>query len=153
MCILGFRFFLFSAILATLSSFQVKAQGVFSTDFNSGLPPITTTHGNAYVDVRGGITNSGVLKLTRSINSQQGSFLIEDFSEGSPVYGFSATFKVRFGGGSAVPADGLSFCWAENLSDASWGEEGAGGGLIVSFDIYDNGGGEAPAIDVRYGGV
>ena len=35
----------------------------------------------------------------------------------------------------------------------AFGEEGKGTKLIVSFDNWDNGGGEAPAIDIFWGGV
>ena len=31
-------------------------------------------------------------------------------------------------------------------------EEGDGNGLIIAFDTYDNGGGEAPAIDIKWQG-
>src|SRR5262249_9614559 len=68
----------------------------------------------------------------------------------SPVYGFTATFKVRMGFGSPVPADGFSFVWGNNLPGTAFGEEGAGYGLVISFDTSDDGNGEAPAIDVRW---
>jgi len=43
---------------------------------------------------------------------------------------------------------------SDGLDDTTnFGEEGTGTGLIVSFDTYDNAGGEAPAISVKYGGV
>jgi hypothetical protein len=57
------------------------------------------------------------------------------------------------GGGSGNAADGFSFNFADDLGGGTIGEEGAGTGLIVAFDIYDNGGGEAPAIDLKVGGV
>ena len=31
-------------------------------------------------------------------------------------------------------------------------ENGAGNGLTIAFDIYDNGGGEGPSIDIRWRG-
>jgi hypothetical protein len=61
--------------------------------------------------------------------------------------------KVRVGGGTSVPADGFSFVWASDLQDGTFGEDGAGSGLVVSFDIYDNGNSEVPAIDVRFGSM
>jgi hypothetical protein len=39
-----------------------------------------------------------------------------------------------------------------DLPDASFGEEGAGTGLTIAFDTNDNGGGEAPAVDVKWRG-
>ena len=56
---------------------------------------------------------------------------------------------------TAPPADGFSFNWANDLPDGTWPntEGGTGSGLTVAFDIFDNGGGEAPAIDVKWNGV
>lgn len=122
-------------------------------DFNAGQPGGTAVFGTAYVDADGGVTNSGVLKLTVSANSQQGSFLTGDALAGSPAFRFAVGFKAFVGGGTTPPADGFSFNFAHDLPNASFGEEGAGTGLTVAFDNYDNGGGEAPAIDVKWGGV
>ena len=47
------------------------------------------------------------------------------------------------GGGTALPADGYSFSFGD-IPNTSWGEEGAGAGITVAFDTWDNGGGEAP---------
>ncbi len=55
---------------------------------------------------------------------------------------------MRGGGGTATPADGFAFVLGDDAADGAFGENGAGSGLVVSFDTYDNGGGEAPAIDV-----
>ena len=48
----------------------------------------------------------------------------------------------------------MTFSLSSGLDDAvNFGEEGTGSGLIVCFDTYDNGGGEAPAIYLKYGGT
>jgi hypothetical protein len=63
------------------------------------------------------------------------------------------------GGGISAqyPADGLSFSFASDLpplpSYTVPGEEGAGSGLIVSFDTFPNGSTDAVAIDVFFNGV
>lgn len=144
--------------LALLSSFAtalaawVHAQaGTFSTDFNAGLPPGTSVYGTAVVDSSGGVGDSGVLKLTTALLSQQGSFLIADLDGGAPIASFVATFQMLIGGGNG--ADGVSFNFANDLPDDSFGEEGAGTGLSIAFDTFNNGNGEAPAIDVKSGGV
>jgi len=128
-----------------------------SFDFNDGaVPPGTTligVAGGGYVDSSGGVNNSGVLKLTDNNpnGGQTGTFLIDDVDSGQAVSAFTAHFSMLVGGGTSTPADGFSFVWANDLSStAGFGEDGSGSGLIVSFDIFDNGGGEAPAIDVRY---
>src|SRR6266550_1008197 len=138
--------------------------GTFFNDFNSGdLPPGTHTNSNilspggsggAYLELSGGIGDSGCLKLTKNINSQNGSFILDDLDAGAPIYGFDATFKVRIGGGGGTPADGMSFCVADNLSDTSiWGEVGAGNGIRFNWATYPFSGQTPPdpAIRVRVG--
>src|SRR6266480_705760 len=134
----------------------------FSSDFNAGTnaPGGTTLNGSAVIETTGGVNNSGVLKLTKAVNGQSGSFVIDDLDAGAPVYGFDMTFKVRIGGGSSTPADGFSVNFAPDLSDTSIpSEEGSGTGLTFAFDIYNNvsltGVPEsppAPSIDVKVGG-
>jgi hypothetical protein len=130
---------------------QSGAAAAFVSDFNSGLPPGTSVFGSAFVDSAGGVGGSGVLKLTSAMNAQQGSFIINSLDASAPINGFTATFKMLIGGGNG--ADGLSFNFAPDLPNEIFGEEGAGTGLTVSFDSFDNGGGEAPAIDAKVGGV
>ena len=154
----------FLGALAVLMVMSVGAKaGSFSANFDDGLVPAgSAVAGSAVIEMTGGVGGSGVLKLTKAINTQQGAFVVEDLDAGAAVNGFDVTFSVRLGGGTATPADGFSFCVASDLPGAptTWGEEGAGSGLIVAFDTYDNtdgnpdnGVGEAPAIDVRWGTV
>ncbi len=142
------------ALLSVLSPITVS-NPIVSFDFNDGqLPPGTSLNsgaGGGYVDVAGGVGNSGVLKLTDAVNGQAGTFIIADGNNSQPVSAFVAHFSVRVGGGTVPPADGFSFVWANDLNpNATFGEDGSGSGLTVSFDIYDNGGGEAPAFNITY---
>src|SRR5687767_5345163 len=149
-----FRFFppvvCLAGMLITTFAVQSKAATLFSSDFNSGLPPGTSVFGSAFVDSTGGVDGSGVLKLTSAMNAQQGSFII-DSDATTPVSAFTAAFRMLVGGGNG--ADGLSFNFAGDLPNDVFGEEGAGTGLTISFDTWDNGGGEAPAIDAKVGGA
>ncbi len=111
--------------------------------FNSGAPSGSVLFGSAVV-------TGGVVRLTAATNNQLGSIILPDVTASNPVSGFIATFKVRMSGGSALPADGISFVWANNIDNAAFGEDGEGYGLRISFDTYDNGNGEAPAIDARW---
>jgi len=123
------------------------------SDFNLGAPPGTSLFGNAFVDSSGGLGDSGVLKLTTATNSQQGSFIVPSPSGMMPVEAFTVSFMAYIGGGTDPPADGLSVNFASDLPDIPFGEEGAGTGLTIAFDTFDNTGeGEAPAIDVKWGG-
>jgi hypothetical protein len=117
-------------------------------DFNSGLPANTAIYGSAYVD-----TGAGVLELNPNAGGLTGAFLTADLSPGRVVRGFAATFKARLLEGSFPPADGFSFNWAPDLTNGTYAmaEEGEGSGLRVCVDTWDNGFGEAPAIDVWWG--
>src|SRR5437867_3232229 len=152
----SFRTGLLLSGLALAASVQA---GSFTADFNTGaLPPGTHTNfnanGGAYLELTGGIGDSGCLKLTKNINSQNGSFILDDLDAGAPIYGFDATFKLRIGGGGGTPADGMSFCVADNFSDTSiWGEVGAGNGIRFNWATYPFSGQTPPdpAIRVRVG--
>jgi hypothetical protein len=109
----------------------------------------------------------GVLHLTDAVNSQSGQFFTPAVDV--PLESLSLDFKLRIGGGtccgSPIPegtsrmADGLSVNLGNDVG-AGFGEEGSGTGLIISFDLWDNGeaGSQdtsftAPDIDVRFGGT
>lgn len=134
-----------------------------SFDFNTDgtAPAGTTLFANdplaaGYITPTGGIGDSGVLHVTDAVNGVNGGIIIEDVAAGAPVYGLTAAFKIRAGGGTVPPADGFSFNFAADIPDAPAGgeyENGLGTGLTVGFDNYDNGGAEAPSVDVRYGGT
>ena len=111
--------------------------------FDGGAPGGSVLAGSTVV-------TGGVVRLTAAANNQLGSIILPDVTASNSVAGFIATFKVRMSGGTALPADGISFVWANNLANAAFGEDGEGYGLRVSFDTYDNGNGEAPAIDARW---
>jgi hypothetical protein len=144
---------------ATLSA----RAGSFFSDFNSGaLPPGTFTNSNissggtggAYLELVDGVTNSGCLKITKSINSQNGSFVLSDLDNGTPIAGFEMNFNVRIGGGGSSPADGFAVVVAPDLTDTSiWGETGTGSGLRFTWGIYTGSGQTPPdpAIRVRVG--
>jgi hypothetical protein len=124
----------------------------FSTDFNSGLPAGANVYGNAMVDASGGVGNSGALKLTTADASQIGSFVLPDLDGGALVEGFTANFKARVGGGTG--ADGFGFSFATNLPAAAFGEIGAGTGLSIVFDTFNNNVDEvSPGIRIDFNGT
>lgn len=150
----------------TVVEIALPATPILSYNFNDGLVPSqAVVYGDGlaadgmtpwvpYVALAGGVGDSGVLEITEAINSQKGAFIVADQHAGAPVYGVAARFDVRIGGGSDVPADGMSFNFAADLPDSANAgdvEEGVGSGLRVCFDIYNNGGGEAPAITLKWG--
>lgn len=118
--------------------------GTFTSDFASGVPAGSTAYG-------GGVVGDGVLKLTTAANYQTGSLILDDLDSGEFVKAFTASFKLKIGGGTG--GDGLSFIFGPLIPGAAFGHEGSSDrGLVISFDTRDNGGGEAPAIDVFRGG-
>src|ERR1051325_800832 len=132
--------------------------GSFSTDFSSA-PAGATAYGSAVVDTSGGANdNGGVLKLTAAASgfSQTGSFIIDDLDPGGRVNGFVATFNLRMGGGTAIPGDGISFNFATSLPNGAFNEDGAGSGLTITFDAYDNSASdntEGPEFRIKANGV
>jgi hypothetical protein len=101
-------------------------------------------------DGTAGVIADGVLKLTTLVGGMTAAMVIDDLDAGASVSGFTATFNLLIGGGSG--ADGFSFSFGD-VADGGINEEGSGSGLIVAFDSYDNGNGEAPAIDLKIGGA
>jgi hypothetical protein len=138
--------------VATIAVFELNLPpGAIEIGFNDGsVPPDSAVFGTAAVAANEGVDDSGVLKLTSAVNDQVGSFIVNDLNPGMNMDTLTVAFKVRVGEGTSPPADGFSFVWASDLADGTFGEDGAGSGLVVSFDTYDNGAAEAPAVDVRF---
>src|SRR5438094_9917793 len=105
-----------------LSGFVLSVHaGTFTSDFNSGALPAgshtnANANGGAYLELTGGVGDSGCLKLTKNINSQNGSFILDDLDAGQPIYGFDITYKLRIGGGTGTPADGMSLSVVPDLA-------------------------------------
>jgi hypothetical protein len=126
----------------------------FYTDFETNVPNGTTIYNNAAITNGVGVTNSQALALTAGAASQSGAWIINDLVPGYSVSAFSATFKMRLGDMSGNAADGISFNVASDLPNGyAGGEEGAGTGLSVCLDQYDNGNNEAPAFDIKWRGA
>ncbi len=143
--------------------------GTFTNSFNdpnqvSGFS-LNAASGTGYpAIVKDPVSGNGYLKLTDAVNSEEGTIVLDPLDPAGTVVGsFTAYFKVRMGGGTSTPADGMSFYFGNALaSTVLFGEEGptdAAGlpltdpGVVFEMDTYDNGGGEAPAIDVLVNGV
>jgi len=138
---------------------------VFFSDFNSGVPAGASVPPGPAGDANEARVDGGFLKLTDAINGVGGIFYIDDFAAGQPVKRFTATFKaylfgsVCCGTAGSLPADGFSFNLAPAASvvaNPAYGvpaEEGLDSGLAINFDTWDNGGGEAPAIEVKWLGT
>jgi hypothetical protein len=140
-----------NAMSSTVRSFV--AFNIFA-NFNDGkLPTGAAVSGNANVQPSGSFDGSAFVELTPSQLNQQGGLYLPDSGTAS-ANKLTATWKMFIGQGSGNAADGVSFVISPGLDEgATFGEEGTGTGLVVSFDTYDNGNAEAPAIYVKFGGV
>src|SRR5262249_16210209 len=116
-------------------------------NFTNGLPTNTAAYGSTVV-------SGSQLVLNDLVPTQNGAWLTDDPAPGQAVNGFVAEFTSTIipapGGQTAA---GFSFNWSSDLPNGTYavGEEGEGSGLRVCFDTFDNGGREAPAIDVKWG--
>lgn len=143
----------------TFNDGAVPAGGTFYFASDVNYPP-TPGDEPGIVKPTGGVNNSGHAQLTPGLQGQSGVFLLEDQDGGAAVTSMTTQFYLRIGNGSGNPADGMSFSWGPNIADATFGEDGSGSGLVVSFDTYDNtdgnprnGVGEAPSIELKWGGI
>ncbi|MEK7685826.1 MAG: Ig-like domain-containing protein [Verrucomicrobiota bacterium] len=149
------RSILISTILAAAVCTLTATAGTFTSDFSNPNQTGFTLNGGFRPD---GVTpypaiENGYLALTYNENSQQGTIAFDDLDGGAAIESFTATFKLQIGPGSGNAADGVAFSFGPDVTSASnFGEEGTGNGVIICFDTYNNGGNEAPAIDVKYGG-
>src|SRR5262245_2889241 len=97
----------------------------------------------------------------------QASYVFQEINPGSRVESFTATFKVRMGGGTDNPAQGFCLVLADNYDGLLFREAGgATTGLTISFDTYNseapppgiagategNVFGDAPGIIIKQGG-
>jgi hypothetical protein len=140
---------------ASLLGAEVRA-GTFSSDFSNPAQPGITLVGGFRAD---GVTPypaivNGVLVLTYAEGSLAGMATLDNLDPGKAMAGFTMNFRVRIGGGTSDPADGMSVYFGPEDLFSPFGEEGPDGatGLVIAFDTFNNGDGEAPAIDVFYGG-
>jgi hypothetical protein len=148
-----------NAVLTVVAPITITSPGIVY-DFNDGAVPAgASLAGNAYIDGSGGgVTNSGVLHLTDALNGEGGSFVIADFNSNAPVKALTVYFAMHAYEGTAPPADGWSFVWCSSNdlpTGLVFGEDGTGNGLIVGFDVFDNGNETppAPSIDLHYKGA
>jgi hypothetical protein len=147
--------------VAALGLLASSHAGTYVNDFTSSTLDRMTLNGGLRDD---GVTpypaiEGGHLALVYAENSKQGTAVLDDLDPGNAIESFNMSFTMRIGGGSSTPADGTAVFLGNIDSSANYGEEGPAdgvngiNGLTVCWDIYDNGGGEAPAIDVKVNGV
>ena len=121
-----------------------NALATFESNFDGDLDSLITLGGTAVHD-------EGMIKITEAANSQLGGFRIDDFTDGATFSDFEITFRTFIGLGTDRPADGMSLSIGSGLADAISEEGDPNAALRFCFDTWDNGGGEAPSIDIFNG--
>jgi hypothetical protein len=146
--------------LAACVSVSLRA-GTFTNSFNdpNQTAGFTLNPGGVYpAIVTDPVSQNGYLALTTAVPSENGTIVLDPLDPvGTVVGSFTAKFKVRMGGGTSTPADGMMFYFGNGLAaNPIFTEEGPPApdtGIGLEMDTFDNGGGEAPAIDVIVNGV
>lgn len=111
--------------------------GAYNNDFSAGVGA-ASLRGTAVLD-------SGSVRLTPNTTSQQGSLVINDLDPGSIVQSFDASFTLSTAPAGVSLADGVSFSFGPAPGD-TYGESGASSGLVVTFDLWDNGESPTPPV-------
>src|SRR5436190_13483075 len=168
------RFFVKTVAAFALATAGLAQAGTFQTDFSSdpggtgnvNRPTIMTLLTNSQltlIDLKDILDENGVFQP--ALLPLQASYVFPEIDVGSRVESFTATFKVRMGGGTENPAQGFCLVLAKDYDDSLFRE--AGGtttGLTISFDTYNSevtGGagategnvpGDAPGIIIKQGG-
>lgn len=85
------------------------------------------------------VVQDGHLSLTVNQGGLNGTVVLDDLDSGQAIESFTAKFKLLLSGS----ADGMAFCFGPDITTGiTFGETGpgmGGGGLAVSFDLYNNG--------------
>jgi hypothetical protein len=88
--------------LLALASFLVanaaQAEWTFETNFDDDIPDGSEVYGATVVEWIDDDGEDGVLQLTLAEASQNGSWIVDDFSDGQTVGEFEATFRMLMGG-------------------------------------------------------
>ena len=106
------------ALAGLLTAIAAHAEWNFETDFNDDYPDGTEVYGTTVVEWIDDDAEDGVLQLTLAEGNQNGSWIVDDFSEGQTIGEFEAGFRMLMGGNTSVdPADGMSFSFGRNIPD------------------------------------
>ena len=115
------------------------------TNTGTASAAVVAARGTAVFTPAGGVNDSGFLSLTEAATSQNGSLVVNNFSGSNAQGALIANFNINLTASGTsipgVPADGFSLSWGSDVPDDvinTGAEEGAGTGLIITFDVYDN---------------
>ena len=129
-------------ILAIAAALAVGASGAchagaYSNDFSASVGAASLREA--------AVLDSGSVRLTPNTTSQQGSLVINDLDPGGVVQSFDVSFTLSTAPAGVSLADGLSLSFGP-APGVSYGESGASSGLVVTFDLWDNGESPTPPV-------
>ena len=137
----------FAASFMGLGALTVSA-ATYTNDFNvdpatDPNPLVPSIRAPAVWRATGSYDGSGFVSINDAVAAFKDAMVLPDLDPGATaVIGFRFNAKVRIGGGTARPADGMSFSFADPtdavVAGGTLGEEGTTTGLVVSFDTWDN---------------
>ena len=111
--------------------------GAYSNDFSSGV---------GAAELRGtAVLDAGNVRLTQNAGGEEGSLVVNPLDGNHVVQSFDASFTIAIGPSSVPPADGVSFSFGPAPA-GTYGESGAPAGLVVVFDLFDNGESPTPPV-------
>src|SRR5215831_12905970 len=131
-----------------LAATGLAQAGTFQTDFstdpggigNVNRPDIMTLLTNSQltlIDLKDVYDEFGVFQPSRL--PLQASYVFQEIDPGSRVESFTATFKLRMGGGTDNPAQGFCLVLANDYDGSLFRESGGTTtGLTISFDTYNS---------------
>ena len=142
--------------------------GSYSQNFNAVAVGATALGDGSTVSASAGSITTSVQRVTAGNNALQmmltgfggnnAAYKLPDLDPSVPIQSFNATFKVKMNKQSAgaVPGAGWSLNFGEIIPNSGIPNgNGAGeggfvmsGGLTIAWDIYNNGGSDAPSIEV-----
>ena len=147
---------------APINGLQIVARPVLGFA-DCQVPAQSLLSGAAHVADDGSGAKNCVMHLTDANQcASNGVWTILDQAAGQNVNHIHVHWRSLVGGddGSVCTAtqfgrpgaDGYSFNWGTDLATSFVGEEGTGSGVTVTVDTWDNGGGEAPGLEIKWQG-
>ena len=159
---------LLAILIAVVCAGAAARGGSYTQTFNAAAVGGTTLGDGSTIGASAGTITTSIQQVTAGDNALQmmtagwgsasASYKLPNLDLTKPIQSFDATFKVKMSKQSAGAVPGAG--WSLNFGAVPTSGNGAGeggfvmtGGLSIAWDIYNNGGGDVPSIEVFSAGV
>ncbi len=159
---------LLAILIAVVFAGAEARGGSYSQNFNAAAVGGTTLGDGSTISASAGTITTSVQQVAAGNNALQmmvtgfggnsAAYRLPDLDPTKPIQSFDATFKVKMNKQSAGAVPGAG--WSLNFGAVPTTGNGTGeggfvmtGGLSMAWDIYNNGGGDVPSIEVFCNGV